>query len=247
MAGVPAASPSSGETVIVTATGLLSPVTAVLGVGGTLVTQYHLIDGVEAVIPAAVEPVLAALPGIIVTPDVSVSVQGTPESTGPHTPSDVFLEQTGATQLAAAGDTGQGVTVAVLDTGIDNLSRLLGTADRRGGPDGREQPVPGQLWPWHVRGRPDRRRWGLIGRPVLRRSPWRQPGVDQGGGSERDDRPGQLDLGLAVGGRSPGQLRDQDPQHVPRVPSHRVDGHQPARPGGAGGMGLGYRGSRLGG
>jgi serine protease AprX len=137
MAGVAAAAPNSGETVIVTATGLVSPVAAVLGVGGTLVTQYHLIDGVEAVIPAAVEPVLAALPGIIVTPDVSVSVQGTPESTGPHTPSDVFLEQTGATRLAAAGDTGQGVTVAVLDTGIDNLSdfsgRLIGGVDLTGG------------------------------------------------------------------------------------------------------------------
>ncbi len=137
MAGVPAASASSGETVIVTATGLVSPAAAVLGVGGTLLSQFHLIDGVEAVIPAAVEPVLAALPGIIVTPDVSVSVQGTPESTGPHTPSDVFLEQTGATRLAAAGDTGHGVTVAVLDTGIDNLpdfsGRLIGGVDLTGG------------------------------------------------------------------------------------------------------------------
>ena len=137
MAGVPAASASSSETVIVTATGLLSPAAAVLGVGGTILTQYHLIDGVEAVIPAAAEPVLAALPGIVVTPDVSVSVQGTPESTGPHKPSDVFLRQTGATQLAGSGDTGRGVTVAVLDTGIDNLSdfsgRLIGGVDLAGG------------------------------------------------------------------------------------------------------------------
>jgi serine protease AprX len=137
LAGVPAAAASSGETVIVTATGLVSAAAAVLGVGGTLVTQFHLIDGVEAVIPAAVEPVLAAVPGIVVTPDVSVSVQGTPVSTGPHTPSDVFLQQTGATQLAAAGDTGQGVTVAVLDTGIDNLpdfsGRLIGGVDLTGG------------------------------------------------------------------------------------------------------------------
>ena len=83
------------------------------------------------------EPVLAALPGITVTPDVSVNVQDTPESTGPHTPSDVFLGQTGATRLAAAGDTGQGVTVAVLDTGIDNLpdfsGRLIGGVDLTGG------------------------------------------------------------------------------------------------------------------
>jgi hypothetical protein len=84
-AGVPKASASTGEKVIVTATRLLSPAAAVIGVGGALLMQFHLIDGVEAVIPAAIEPVLAALPGIAVTPDVSVSVQDMPESTGPYT------------------------------------------------------------------------------------------------------------------------------------------------------------------
>jgi serine protease AprX len=136
-AGAPAASASTGDTVIVTSTGLVNAAAAVLSVGGTILTQYHLIDGVEAVVPAAVEPVLAAVPGIIVTPDVSVNVQSTPTSTGPHTPSDAFLQQTGATRLAAAGDTGQGVTVAVLDTGIDNLpdfsGRLIGGIDLTGG------------------------------------------------------------------------------------------------------------------
>jgi serine protease AprX len=137
IAGAPAASASPAETVIVSATGLLSPIAAVLTVGGTILTQYHLIDAVDATIPAALEPVLAALPGITVTPDVTVSVQSTTESTGPHTPSDAFLQQTGATQLAASGDTGQGVTVAVLDTGIDNLpdfaGRLIGGVDLTGG------------------------------------------------------------------------------------------------------------------
>jgi serine protease AprX len=137
MASAPAASASPSETVIVTATGLLSPVAAVLEVGGTVLTQYDLINGVDASIPTVLEPVLAALPGIVVTPDVSVSVQSTTESTGPHTPSDVFLQETGATRLASAGDTGQGVTVAVLDTGIDNLpdfaGRLVGGVDLTGG------------------------------------------------------------------------------------------------------------------
>jgi serine protease AprX len=135
--GVPAASASPGETVIVTATGLLNPVAAVLGVGGTILTQFHLINAVEALVPTALEPVLAALPGITVTPDAAVSVQSVPESTGPHTPSDVFLQETGATQLASQGDTGQGVTVAVMDTGIDSLpdfsGRLLGGVDLTGG------------------------------------------------------------------------------------------------------------------
>jgi serine protease AprX len=137
IAGVPTASASLSETVIVTADGVLSPVNAVLDVGGTVLTRFHLIDAVDALIPTALEPVLAALPGITVTPDVSVSVQAAPESTGPHTPSDAFLQQTGASQLAASGDTGQGVTVAVLDTGIDNLpdfsGRLVGGVDLTGG------------------------------------------------------------------------------------------------------------------
>jgi serine protease AprX len=137
LVGAPAASASSTETVIVTASGLLSPVTAVTDVLGTVLAKFHIINGVEASIPAVLEPLLAALPGITVTPDVSVSVQSTVESTGPHTPSDEFLQQTGATQLFASGDTGQGVTVAVLDTGIDDLpdfaGRLIGGVDLSGG------------------------------------------------------------------------------------------------------------------
>jgi serine protease AprX len=139
MVGVPAASASTTETVIVTATGLLSPVVAVEEMLGTVLTQFHIIDGVEASIPTALKLVLAALPGITVTPDVSVSVQSTVESTGPHTPSDEFLQQTGATQLFGDGDTGQGVTVAVIDTGIDDLpdfaGRLIGGVDLSGGND----------------------------------------------------------------------------------------------------------------
>ena len=137
LAGAPAASASPGETVIVTSAGLLNPVTAVLQVGGAVLNQFHLINGVEAVIPTLLEPVLAALPGITVTPDLSVSVQSTTESTGPHTPSDAFLQETGAGLLAAQGDTGQGTTVAVVDTGIDNLpdfsGRLAGGVDLTGG------------------------------------------------------------------------------------------------------------------
>ena len=137
LADVPAASASPSETVIVTSDGPLSPVAAVLEVGGTVVTQYHLIDGVDALIPTVAEPLLAALPGITVTPDVSVSVQSTMKSTGAHTPSDAFIQETGSARLASSGDTGQGVTVAVLDTGINNLpdfsGRLVGGVDLTNG------------------------------------------------------------------------------------------------------------------
>src|SRR6266581_2196466 len=115
----------------------MAGVPAASAVGGTVLTQYHLIDGVDASIPTIEEPVLAAMPGITVTPDVSVSVQSTTESTGPHAPSDAFLQETGSTRLASGGDTGQGVTVAVLDTGIANLpdfsGRLVGGVDLTNG------------------------------------------------------------------------------------------------------------------
>jgi len=140
VAAAPSASASSTQTVIVTSSGLISPVSAVLGVLGTVLNQFHIINGVEATVPTLLEPLLESLPGITVTPDVSVNVQSAqspPESTGPHVPSDAFLQQTGSTQLAAAGDAGQGVTVAVMDTGIDNLpdftGRLVGGVDLSGG------------------------------------------------------------------------------------------------------------------
>ena len=140
----PPASAGLTETVIVTSTGALTPDAAVLEVGGTVLTQYQIIDGVEAQVPSLVEPVLAALPGIIVTPDLSVNVQSAPESTGQHIPSDAFLQQTGATSLAAQGDIGQGITVAVMDTGIDNLpdfaGRLIGGVDLTGGNDPFQDP-----------------------------------------------------------------------------------------------------------
>jgi serine protease AprX len=135
-AGASEASASSNVTVIVTAVPGVSAVGSVLSVAGSVLQQYSIIPGVEASVPSSALPTLEAMPGIVVTPDLSVSVTSTTESTGPHTPSDAFLHQTGASTLAAAGDNGQGVTVAVLDTGIDNLpdfaGRLIGGVDLTG-------------------------------------------------------------------------------------------------------------------
>jgi serine protease AprX len=165
--GLPAAAASQDVAVIVTSSGPLTSVAAVRQVGGTVRDQFGLINGAEALVPALAEPALAALPGITVTPDSQVTVQSTTgrsttgrsttgrsttgrsttgrssrgrpaaESTASHAPSDAFLAETGATRLAARGDTGQGVTVAVLDTGIDNLpdfaGRLAGGVDLTGG------------------------------------------------------------------------------------------------------------------
>jgi serine protease AprX len=120
------------EMVIVTSPVGTNVVAEILSVGGTVLQQYHVVNGVEAVIPVTSAALLAALPGTVVTPDVTVGVQGGYSSSA-HTPSGAFAQQTGADQLAASGDTGQGATVAVLDTGIDNLpdfaGRLIGGVD----------------------------------------------------------------------------------------------------------------------
>jgi len=131
--GAGTASASFGsETVIVTGSGSLSPTSAVLQVGGSVLTHYTIINGVLASVPVASEPVLAALPGIVVTPDEEVSLQAD-TATPPRQPAAVFPQQTGADQLATAGNTGQGISVAVLDTGISSLpdlaGRLLGGVD----------------------------------------------------------------------------------------------------------------------
>ena len=135
----PAMSANPRETVIITSTGHLSPGTAVLRAGGSILRRLPLVKGIEASIPRAAESALAAWPDLTVTPDASLKVQTTRESTGPHTPSDAFLQQTGATRLASAGDTGEGVTVAVLDTGIGKLpdfsGRLVGGVDLTSGND----------------------------------------------------------------------------------------------------------------
>ena len=120
----------TGSTVIVTAPAATSAAALVACASGGVVSSYPAINSVAATIPAAQVGPLSALPGVIVTPDAAVSVQSTvspaSESTGPHTPSDAFLQETGAATLAAQGDTGQGTTVAVLDTGVSNLPDFAG-------------------------------------------------------------------------------------------------------------------------
>ncbi len=135
-----AASPPAGSpTVIVTGTsaGTTAAVTAVECAAGRVDSTFQVIPGVVATVPASHLAGLKATPGITVTPDVKIDMQSTVESTGPHTPSDVFLQETGADQLAGSRQHGRRVNVAVLDTGIaplpDFAGRLVGGVDLTGG------------------------------------------------------------------------------------------------------------------
>src|SRR4029077_16650087 len=106
-------------------------------VGGSVVNDFPDAGAAEASLTNSALAALANSPGITAVPDVQVSLQDAPaQSTAPHTPSAVFPQETGADLLAKSGNTGQGVTVAVLDTGIDNLpdfsGRLVGGVDLSG-------------------------------------------------------------------------------------------------------------------
>jgi serine protease AprX len=109
----------------------------VASVGGQVVETLDAANAVLAQLSSSEVSALEALPGVVVTPDVAVSVQGSSYSDPPHTGSDVFVQQTQATVVWNHGDTGTGVNVAVLDTGIDPLpdfaGRLVGGVDLSGG------------------------------------------------------------------------------------------------------------------
>ncbi len=126
-------SSTSGEL----SSGTLSTVTSeVAGVDSTVNSDLAPVDAATAQLDASQASSLAAVPGVVVTPNLPVQVQGTGGGSG-RAPAAVFPEQTGASQLWAQGDTGQGVNVAVLDTGISPLpdfaGRLVDGVDLSGG------------------------------------------------------------------------------------------------------------------
>jgi serine protease AprX len=104
--------------------------------GGVINSTLGLVDAVSAQLSSLQVSLLKVIPGVVVTPDVNVLVEGSIGPSG-RAPAAVYPEQTGATQLWAEGDTGAGVNVAVLDTGIDPLpdfaGRLVAGVDLSGG------------------------------------------------------------------------------------------------------------------
>jgi serine protease AprX len=104
---------------------LSGALSALSGVGATAATTLGFINSATAQLTSLQVAALSVVPGVVVTPDVSVAVQG---SIGPsdRAPAAVYPQQTGASTLWSQGDTGAGVNVAVLDTGIDALPDFSG-------------------------------------------------------------------------------------------------------------------------
>ena len=115
---------TGSERVIVTAGSPPDAAALVVGNLGSVLATLPVVNGVEATVSPAAATALASLPGVNVTPDITVDVQSTNAPSRPG--AAVFPESTGASTLAAEGDTGSGVNVAILDTGIDNLPDFAG-------------------------------------------------------------------------------------------------------------------------
>src|SRR5579884_3773082 len=125
--------------VIVTGEAVSSLTSLVGSLGGSVLNVLTPINGIFASVPNLTLPLLEAVPGVLVSPDLPVSVAGSsfPATAPGRPPAAVFPQSTGATQLEAQGVNGAGQTVAVLDTGIDNLAdfsgRLIDGVDLSGG------------------------------------------------------------------------------------------------------------------
>ena len=96
---------------------------AVVQAGGTVTQSLPIIDGVAARVPAAAVPALAATPGLIVSPDATVTVQAAGNGTGD---SSTYRKVVNANDLHADGQKGAGVTVALVDTGVSAVNDLAG-------------------------------------------------------------------------------------------------------------------------
>ncbi len=122
---------------------------AVSRIGGVVTQPLPLVSGFAATVPAERVSELAAVPGISgITLDGTMHVQTDPASpepdttgpgvppTAPATPASaddlpsVYREVLGADALEGRGANGQGVTVALLDTGVSPLPDLAGRSVR---------------------------------------------------------------------------------------------------------------------
>jgi serine protease AprX len=111
--------------VIVQASDVHTAEHAVATAGGAVTRSLPIIDGVAAVVPSAGMAWLTALPGVrAVTPDSRMHVQSVKTATS--SPVSVYGDEVRAGRAHQAGWWGNGVTVALLDTGVSASRDLSG-------------------------------------------------------------------------------------------------------------------------
>jgi serine protease AprX len=97
---------------------------AVAAMGGRITRDLPIVNGFAATVPARGIDTLATTPGVrAISLDRRMTVQGTTSTT---TAKSVYRKVVRADDLNAAGYTGRGVTVALIDTGISNVQDLAG-------------------------------------------------------------------------------------------------------------------------
>ncbi len=137
-ATAPAAVAAAGaRPVIVQATSEAAARAAVAAHHGTVTQDLWIVNGVAADVPAGEVAGLAAEPGVThVSDNAAVHVQAA-EPSPLHAATAVYPEVVGADRLWTEGVDGDGVTVAVVDTGItpvaDLAGRVIGGVDFSGG------------------------------------------------------------------------------------------------------------------
>jgi serine protease AprX len=127
---------ATDTSVIVQGTSAAAVRAAVAAHHGKVTQDLWIVNGVAADVPAGELAALAAEPGVTqVSPNAPVNVQATPSPL--HAASAVYPKVVGADRLWSEGVDGEGVTVAVVDTGIEPVAdlsgRVIGGVDFSGG------------------------------------------------------------------------------------------------------------------
>jgi serine protease AprX len=128
LASMPASSDNSADTtaIIVQAPGAVSTAaSAVERAGGTVTHSLPIVSGFAATVPAQAVDDIAAVAGVrAVTRDTALRPAGRPPR--PAAVKSVYRTEIGADSLAAGGNDGAGVRVALVDTGIDTAVAATG-------------------------------------------------------------------------------------------------------------------------
>jgi serine protease AprX len=126
--GTPAHSPQAPSSNVLSSVivqGTAGARAAVVQMGGRITHDLPIIGGFSATVPSTEVPAISQLPGVVgVMPDLPTYVQSVP-GTYNNLPS-VYKKATHGEALANAGANGQGVTVALIDTGVSTLPDIAG-------------------------------------------------------------------------------------------------------------------------
>jgi serine protease AprX len=110
--------------VIIQTTSTRSAALAVAKAGGTVTRALPIAHAFSATIPAAAIPTLATVPSIrTISLDAKIHMMGAPD---PSKVKSVYPDAVNADKMWQSGYSGNGVTVALIDTGIANAPDLAG-------------------------------------------------------------------------------------------------------------------------